>query len=420
MPLIASRSRESARMALETLRANKMRSSLTILGIVIGVATVITLSSFINGLNQNIGNLVASFGTNVYWIFRFPVINVRPTAEMLARKQLTMEDAESLAKLPHVTAVSPQLRYQDFALGVGNVAVKYRNRKVQHTILEGDTITEPVVDTVDIPVGRYFTQYEQDQHANVVVLGHDTAEQLFRGEDPLGKEVEIGGDDFRVIGVMEKRKTAFGGGKNPEDNAAYFPIGTFQKIHPEIKDYWISVKYDDPKYKTAVYDEIEQTLRIDRKVRFNQPDNFAIFAPDAITRLWNQLTGGIFIFMIGVASVGLMVGGVGVMNIMLVSVTERTREIGVRKAIGATRRNILVQFTIEAITLCAVGGVIGILLGGTLTLVVRLLVPNIPAFVSTFWAVTGFTVSCAIGLIFGIYPAWKAANLDPIDALRYE
>jgi putative ABC transport system permease protein len=420
MPLVASRSRESARMALETLRANKMRSSLTILGIVIGVATVITLSSFINGLNQNIGNLVASFGTNVYWIYRFPVINVRPTAEMLARKQLNMQDAEALAKLPHVTAVSPQLRYQDFALGLGNVAVKYKGKKVQHTILEGDTIAEPTVDTVDIPVGRYFTQYEQDQHSNVVVLGHDTADQLFGREDPLGKEVEIGGDEFRVIGVMAKRKTAFGGGKNPEDNAAYFPIGTFQKIHPEIKDYWISVKYDDPKYKTAVYDEIEQTLRIDRKVRFNQPDNFAIFAPDAITRLWNQLTSGIFIFMIGVASVGLMVGGVGVMNIMLVSVTERTREIGVRKAIGATRRNILVQFTIEAITLCAVGGVIGILVGGLLTFIVRLVLPNIPAYVSTFWALTGFTVSCAIGLIFGIYPAWKAANLDPIDALRYE
>ncbi len=407
-------------MALETLRANKMRSGLTILGIVIGVATVITLSSFINGLNQNIGNLVASFGTDVYWVFRFPVINVRPTAEMLARKQLTMEDSEALSKLPHVVAVSPQLRFQDFSLGVGNVAVKYKGRKVQHTILEGDTVVEPEIDMVNIPVGRFFSQYEQDQHSDVVILGHDSAEQLFRGEDPLGKEVEINGDDFRVIGVMDKRKTAFGGGKNPEDNAAYFPIGTFQKIHPEIKDYWISVKYDDPKNKTAVYDEIEQTLRIQRKQRFNQPDNFAVFSPDAITRLWNQLTGGIFIFMIGVASVGLMVGGVGVMNIMLVSVTERTREIGVRKAIGATRRNILLQFTIEAITLCAVGGVIGVLVGSLITLIVRVAVPNIPAFVSTFWAIMGFSVSCAIGLIFGIYPAWKAANLDPIDALRYE
>ncbi|MEO7004573.1 MAG: ABC transporter permease [Acidobacteriaceae bacterium] len=407
-------------MALETLRSNKMRSGLTILGIVIGVATVITLSSVINGLNKNVGDMVEAFGTNVFWVFRFPVIAVRPTAEMLARKQLTLENAESLANLPHVVAVSPALRYADNSMGIGNVAMKYKGRKVQHTILYGVTTAEPDVDHISIPTGRFFSQYEQDRHSNVVVLGHDAGEQLFPSEEPLGKEVQIGGLAFRVLGVMDKQKTAFGGGKNPQDNSAYLPIGTFRKLHPEEKDVWISVKYDDPKNRAAVYDEIEQQLRIQRKVRFDQPDNFAIFAPDTITRLWNQLTGGIFIFMIGVASVGLMVGGVGVMNIMLVSVTERTREIGVRKAIGATRRNIMLQFTIEAITLCALGGVIGVLLGGLLTLVVRLALPTIPAFVSTFWAVTGLTVSCAIGLIFGIYPAWKASNLDPIDALRYE
>jgi putative ABC transport system permease protein len=416
----ASDSRESIRMAMETLRVNKMRSGLTILGIVIGVTTVITLSSFINGLNLNIENWVASFGANVFWVWRYPGINVRPTAEMLARKQLTLEDSEALAKLPHVVAVSPALRYADDSLGIGNIAVKYKDRKVQHTILYGVTTADPQVESVNILVGRFFSQYEQDQHSNVVVLGPDTADDLFRTEDPLGKEVEIGGDEFRVIGVEDKQKTAFGGGKNPDDNAAYFPVGTFHKIHPEEKDVWVSLKYDDPKNRDVVYDEIEQTLRIRRMQRFNEEDNFAIFGPDAITRIWNQLTGGIFIFMIGVASIGLMVGGVGVMNIMLVSVTERTREIGVRKAIGATKRNILLQFTIEAVTLCAVGGVIGVVVGGALTVAVRLLVPSIPAFVSTFWAITGFSVSCAIGLIFGIYPAWKAANLDPIDALRHE
>ena len=178
------------RMAMETLRSNKMRSGLTILGIVIGVTTVIALSSFINGLNQNVENLVASFGTNVYWVFRFPVINVRPTAEMLARKQLTMDDAVALSKLPHVVAVSPQLRYQNFELGVGNVAVKYKGRSVQHTILEGNTVAEPEVDTVNIPVGRFFSQYEQDMHSDVVVLGYDTADELFRGGDPLGESAE--------------------------------------------------------------------------------------------------------------------------------------------------------------------------------------------------------------------------------------
>lgn len=416
----ANKSSESVRMAMETLRANKLRSSLTILGIVIGVTTVIALSSFINGLNQNIQNFVSSFGTNIYWVFRFPVINVRPTAEMLARKQLTREEADAIAKLPHVVAVDPALQYADHSLNLGNVAVKYKNRKIQHTILEGDTVQEPSVDNTQVVQGRFYTQYEAQHHADVVVLGHDTAEGLFTGEDPIGKEVEIAGDVFRVIGVLDKRKTPFGSGKNPDDNTAYFPLGTFRKIHPEVKDFWLSVKYDDPKNKTAVYDEIEESLRIHRKVRFNQEDNFAIFAPDAITRIWNQLTGGIFIFMIGVASVGLIVGGVGVMNIMLVSVTERTREIGVRKAIGATKRNILLQFTIEAITLCAVGGVVGVILGSLLTFGVRYLFPSIPAFVSIFWALTGFSVSCAIGLIFGIYPAWKAANLDPIDALRYE
>lgn len=416
----ANKSSESVRMAMETLRVNKLRSSLTILGIVIGVTTVIALSSFINGLNQNIQNFVSSFGTNIYWVFRFPVINVRPTAEMLARKQLTREEADAIAKLPHVVAVDPALQYADHSLNLGNVAVKYKDKKIQHTILEGDTVQEPSVDNTQVVQGRFYTQYEAQHHADVVVLGHDTAEGLFTGEDPIGKEVEIAGDVFRVIGVLDKRKTPFGSGKNPDDNTAYFPLGTFRKIHPEVKDFWLSVKYDDPKNKTAVYDEIEESLRIHRKVRFNQEDNFAIFAPDAITRIWNQLTGGIFIFMIGVASVGLIVGGVGVMNIMLVSVTERTREIGVRKAIGATKRNILLQFTIEAITLCAVGGVVGVILGSLLTFGVRYLFPSIPAFVSIFWALTGFSVSCAIGLIFGIYPAWKAANLDPIEALRYE
>jgi putative ABC transport system permease protein len=200
----------------------------------------------------------------------------------------------------------------------------------------------------------------------------------------------------------------------------YFPLGTFHDLYPEIKDMYISVKYDDPKNKSLVEEEIREMLRIRRKVKVEANDNFEIFGPDSLSKLWDQLTGGLVLFMIAVSSVGLMVGGVGVMNIMLVSVTERTREIGVRKALGATKRALLTQFTVEAVTLSALGGIVGLMLGAVLTWIIYFLPIGLPAALSTMWVLIGFGVSCVIGLVFGIYPAWKAANLDPIEALRYE
>jgi putative ABC transport system permease protein len=191
-------------------------------------------------------------------------------------------------------------------------------------------------------------------------------------------------------------------------------------MHPEQKDVWISVKYDDPINKSLVEEEIREMLRVRRKVKVQDPDNFEIFGPESLARLWDQITWGLRLFMLAVSSVGLMVGGVGVMNIMLVSVTERTREIGIRKALGATKRTILTQFTTEAVTLCAIGGVVGVMVGAVITWIVYFLPIGLPAALSWFWVLFGFGVSCAIGLMFGIYPAWKAANLDPIEALRYE
>src|SRR6202034_2531868 len=198
--------------------------------------------------------------------------------------------------------------------------------------------------------GRPFTAEEEFRRANVTVLGHDTAEKLFGTEDPIGKEIIIDSDVFTVIGVLDKYKQLFGGGSNPNDNKAIFPMATFHKIHPEILDTIIAIKYDDAKNKTMVTEEVRTMLRERRRVRVEKDDDFSIFGPDYILTFWSQITVGLVIFMFAVSSVGLLVGGVGVMNIMLVSVTERTREIGVRKAIGATKRNVLIQFTFEAMT----------------------------------------------------------------------
>ena len=409
--------KETVTMALDTLRANKLRSGLTILGIVIGVMTVITISSVVNGLNQSVSGLVESLGSNVLFVFRFPVFGSRPTTEMLTRKQLTYDDAQAMMVLPHVVAVAPILQHVDRNSGLGTTAIRANGRSMQNTQLEGDTPEAETVNNMTMLSGRFFNSGDVEHAPDLAVIGIDTAEELFGNEDPIGKEVVVGGITFTVIGVVDKRRTAFGGGKNAEDNKVYFPITTFHKLHPEELDYWITLKYDDVKNVPLVKDELTELLRRRRKVLNEKPDNFAIFGTDSLTRLWDQITGGLFLLMFSLSCVALLVGGVGVMNIMLVSVTERTREIGVRKAIGATKRVILTQFTLEAITLCAVGGVIGILLGSGISMGLKMLLPTL---LSSGWVLTAFLASCAIGLIFGIYPAWKAANLDPIEALRYE
>jgi putative ABC transport system permease protein len=360
---------------------------------------------------------VESLGTNVIWVFRFPVIGVRPTTEMLTRKQLTYEDAMAMKDLPHVLAVTPGLQYRDNSGVEGTVAVKYGSKILEGTTLEGDTASVKDVYELNLKDGRFFNESDVERAANVVVLGIDTADGLFGAIDPVGQDVTIAGMTFTVVGVMDKQKQAFGGGKNPEDNKAFFPVSTFHKIHPEVLDYWISLKFDDQKNKTLVQDEIEELLRRRRKVKNEAPNNFAIFGTDSLTRLWTTITGGLFLLLFALSSVALLVGGVGVMNIMLVSVTERTREIGVRKAIGASKRTILAQFTLEAITLCAVGGVIGVVIGSAIALVLHLFFPSM---LSALWVALAFGCSCGIGLLFGIYPAWKAANLNPIEALRYE
>ena len=415
--LQASQQREAVIMALDTLRANKLRSSLTILGIVIGVMTVILISSVINGLNASVSDLVESFGTNILWVTRLPLINIHPTAEMLARKYLTYDDMLAIGQLPHVAASGASLRYQSRQFNTGMATAKYGDHKAENIIISGETPSNADVYDQKIALGRFFTNADQARAADVAILGYDTTDDLFGENNPIGQTINVEGRAFTVVGTMQKQKSAFGGGKNPQDNIVELPIATFKKLHPEVLDYWLSIKYDEAANRPLVEDEIRELMRRRRRVRNEAEDNFVISGADSLTKLWSQITSSLFLLMLGLSAVGLMVGGVGVMNIMLVSVTERTREIGIRKAIGATRATILLQFTVEAVVLCAIGGLLGITLGSLFAFAVHFLLSSE---VSLVWISAAFLSSCAIGLVFGIYPAWKASTLDPIVALRYE
>src|SRR5262245_25704913 len=409
-------------LALDSLRKNKLRSILTVLGVVIGVATVIGMSSIISGLNGSIATQIQDLGSNLIFVQRIPpTVGGRFPPEVFSRKKLTIEDAKAIGELPTVQAVAPVLQYFAVNMNAKSFSVRYRDKTAKNTIFIGATPDVAVVMNLRLTNGRWINESDHTHNANVVVLGHDTAETIFPANvDAVDKEVEIEGQPFRVIGVLEKRKDSLQGGSNPNDNVAEMPIGTFWRLHPEQKDFMFAIKtYSQDDVPRAI-DQIEATLRIRRGVPPNKDNDFAISTQDTFMDLWNQISSGIFTVMLAISSIALVVGGVGVMNIMLVSVTERTREIGVRKAIGATQRNIMTQFLLEAMMLTAVGGVLGILVGGAIAVLIRTVAPFLPASVSMFWVAIGFSTAVGTGLIFGLYPAYRAATLSPIEALRYE
>jgi putative ABC transport system permease protein len=413
---------EQVLLALDTLRKNPLRSALTILGIVIGITTVIAVTSVINGLNDNVLGGIRELGSDTIIAYRFPFASLsRPPTEWFTRKELQPEWADDIARLPHIKAASPSMRIFMPQFGTGTADVRFGGNRAKNVILQGNEPSISQIFDLKLANGRAFNDVDTEHRAPVVMLGFDTANVLFPGgaDKAVGQEVTIDGQLFSVIGTMEKRRQGISGGSNPEDNIAIMPVTTLRKLYPNQKDYVLFAKATDPSEVSQAVEEMRDLLRRKRRLTNDKPDDFAIFTSDYFLELWNKISSLVFILMFAVASVGLLVGGIGVMNIMLVSVTERTREIGVRKAIGAKRSNILTQFLIEAVTLSGIGGIVGVTLGAGLTFLLKFAI-SMPAILSAFWVITALVLCAMIGIGFGIYPAWKAARLDPVEALRYE
>ncbi len=414
--------KESVVLALDVLRRNPLRSFLTVLGIMIGVTTIIVIGAVVNGLNSNVLGQIQSLGSTTIIVSRISWATFgRPSMELLQRRNIEAEWADGLAQLPHVVAATPAGQIANYEVGAGSSEVRRANLRAKNVILEGDGPDVAQISNFDMERGRFFNATDNEHHSSVVVLGHTTANTLFpNGEDPVGQEVLVEGHVFTVVGVLEEQKQALGTGDNPQDNMACVPFSVLRKMHPEFKDVILLAKADSTADLPIAVDEVREYMRRVRRLSSEKKDDFEIMTTDTFVQTWNEISNGIFIVMLAVGSVALLVGGIGVMNIMLVSVTERTREIGVRKAIGARRANILWQFLLEAVTLAGVGGTIGVIFGSSIVLAVRLAFPSFPASVSMFLAGLGVSVASLIGVFFGVYPAWKASLLNPVEALRYE
>ena len=406
-------------MALDTLRANKLRSFLTIIGVVIGVMTVMAIASIISGIDYAVTKQIESFGTNSIFINKFNsgIRFGRPSREERMRKPLTYDDAAALSKLPAISLAVPLLNITNDFFG-RKIEVKGGGKQSAAVVLQGTLPDYEKAGIWLINAGRFFTQGENDSNDQVCVIGASVADQYFPFGSPLDKTIEIGGNEFRITGVLEKREQLFGGGDggNDQNNIIFMPFNSALKLKPNAEDVFILTVAKPGQLKAAI-DQATESLRIRRQVPFNKANNFGLSTADSIIETFRSITAGVALAMVAISSVGLMVGGIGVMNIMLVSVTERTKEIGIRRAIGGRQRDILWQFLIEAMTLTGLGGLVGLFLGWLVTLLIKLLVPS---YVPVWAPIVGFVSSVGIGLIFGFWPAWKAARLDPIEALRYE
>jgi putative ABC transport system permease protein len=407
--------KEAAIIAIETVRENRLRSGLTILGVTVGVVTVMFMVSIIQGLNRSFAEQLEAIGTNITYAVKFdPSFGRQPTQEERMRDDLTLEDADALrAELKNIVGVSPLQRTLA-------ETVRYRERQTDTPVLIGTTPYYEEIHTQYVGSGRFINDLDLRDRTSVAVLGKDVVKALFPNEEAIGKEIKIGGRVFHVVGVMGDLGTIFG---QSRDNSVFIPLTTFQKYWRDIPYpqmvFMIVVRPTDRAFVKPVMEETRDILRRRRGVPPGQPDNFFLSSQDALLDIYNQLTGATYLVLTAISAVALMIGGIGVMNIMLVSVTERTKEIGIRKAVGATQVNIMTQFLIEAVVLTGIGGILGLIIGEIASLLVNAYSP-LPAYVPLWAIFVGVGVSAAVGIIFGLYPAWKAARLDPIEALSFE
>jgi putative ABC transport system permease protein len=397
------------RLALDTVRAHKLRSFLTVLGVIIGTGAVIGVGSIIAGLDGAITNLLRSFGPNTIIVLKGSMGN--QTREERRRPPLTLEQARAIGERSSaIDHVSP------FLIPTNGIhTARYKGVDLFNIQL-GGTEEGYAAGGTTMRAGRFFSDVENAHHLPVVVIGEDVAKRLLTNLDPLGKRIDVDGHEFEVIGVMDRPAASLPG---QDDTRVLLPYFTMRKLFPAAREHMlIVIAY--PGMIIQAQDEVRAILRIARKVPFNAPDTFSITTAEQMIEQFHNVTAMVALVMVILSSIGLLVGGIGVMNIMLVSVTERTREIGVRKAIGARKSDIIVQFLTEAVVLTVIGGVLGLAMGWMISRAAGLVFPTLPTAVPLWAAATGVGVSVGVGLFFGIWPASRAARLDPVVALRYE
>jgi putative ABC transport system permease protein len=403
--------KEPMLIALETLRAHKLRSFLTLLGVILSVSTLIVVVSMVEGTNRYVAEKIANFGSNVFLVRRFPIVTSQEQFVKLQRtnKNVTWEDFEwvrdhmSLAKEVGLEAHH-------------NGTVKYKTQTVEDMDVRGVTANIGEIDVEEPEIGRYILDADNDHRTGVTMIGVDVAKRFFQGVDPLGKTIYIDGEAYEVVGVAKEQGSAFG---QSQDSFVYIPIQTWMKVYGSNQSMTINIKALSGDLMEPAEEEARMLMRARRHLAPKQEDTFGVIEPSALMALWSNLTGTLATGSIGVVSIFLVIGGIVIMNIMLASVTERTREIGVRKSLGATRRDVLLQFLIESGVMAAIGGVLGIAAAAALAFVIRSATP-VPVELPIRWVFIAVIIATAVGIFFGVYPAYKASKLDPIEALRFE